>query len=90
MCLVSRNWVELEGAVLKSRAKIAAGHKILFRFCNKRGLCEMVYERRVAEIGATVSQSSIKQRSFTRSAYSSTLQSPLSQVTTALLQQIFK
>jgi len=49
--LVSGNWVELNGAVLKSRAKIEAGHKIVFRFYNKRGLCEMIYERRVAELG---------------------------------------
>jgi hypothetical protein len=52
--LVSGNWVELKGTVLKSRAKIEAGHKILLRFYNKRGLCEMVYERRVAELGTTV------------------------------------
>ncbi|MGB2634033.1 MAG: hypothetical protein WAM58_08865 [Candidatus Acidiferrum sp.] len=51
--LVSGNWVELKSAVLKSRPKIEAGHKILFRFYNKRGLCEMVYERRVAELGST-------------------------------------
>lgn len=51
--LVSGNWVELNGAVLKSRAKIEAGHKIVFRFYNKKGLCEMIYERRVAELGKT-------------------------------------
>ena len=51
--LVIGNWVELNGAVLKSRAKIEAGHKIVFRFYNKRGLCEMIYERRVAELGKT-------------------------------------
>jgi hypothetical protein len=49
--LVTGNWVELNGAVLKSRAKIEAGHKIVFRFYNKKGLCEMIYERRVAELG---------------------------------------
>jgi hypothetical protein len=48
---VTGNWVELNGAVLKSRAKIEAGHKIVFRFYNKKGLCEMIYERRVAELG---------------------------------------
>lgn len=51
--LVTGNWVELHGAVLKSRAKIEAGHKIVFRFYNKKGLCEMIYERRVAELGKT-------------------------------------
>jgi hypothetical protein len=51
--LVTGNWVELNGAVLKSRAKIEAGHRIVFRFYNKKGLCEMIYERRVAELGKT-------------------------------------
>ena len=51
--LVTGKWVELNGAVLKSRAKIEAGHKIVFRFYNKKGLCEMIYERRVAELGKT-------------------------------------
>jgi len=51
--LVNGNWVELDGKVLKSRAKIEAGHKIVFRFYNKKGLCEMVYERRVVELGKT-------------------------------------
>jgi len=51
--LVNGNWVELNGAVLKSRAKIEAGYKIVFRFYNKKGLCEMIYERRVAELGKT-------------------------------------
>lgn len=51
--LVNGNWVELDGTVLKSRAKIEAGHKIVFRFYNKKGLCEMIYERRVAELGTT-------------------------------------
>ena len=51
--LVSGNSLELKGAVLKSRAKIEAGHKIVFRFYNKRGKCELIYERRVAELGST-------------------------------------
>ncbi len=51
--LVTGSWVELTGTVLKSRAKIEAGHKIVFRFYNKKGLCEMIYERRVAELGST-------------------------------------
>jgi len=49
--LVSGHWVELNGTVLKSRAKIEAGHKIVFRFHNKKGACEMIFERRVAELG---------------------------------------
>jgi hypothetical protein len=51
--LVSGNWVELNGTILKSRAKIESGHKIVFRFYNKKGLCEMIYERRVTELGKT-------------------------------------
>lgn len=49
--LVSGNWVELKGAALKSWAKIEAGYKIVFRFYNKHGLCEIIYERRVVELG---------------------------------------
>jgi hypothetical protein len=49
--LVNGNWVELDGKVLKSRAKIEKGHKIVFRFYNKKGLCEVVYERRVVDLG---------------------------------------
>jgi len=51
--LVTGNWVELNGTLLKSRAKIEKGHKIVFRFYNKKGLCEMIFERRVAELGKT-------------------------------------
>jgi hypothetical protein len=49
--LVNGSWVELNGAILKSRAKIEAGYKIVFRFYNKHGLCEMIFERRIAELG---------------------------------------
>ena len=51
--LVSGSWVELDGKVLRSRAKIEEGHKIVFRFYNKKGLCEMIYERRVVDLGKT-------------------------------------
>jgi hypothetical protein len=51
--LVKGAWVELKGTALKSRARIEAGHRIVFRFYNKRGLCEMVFERRIAELGST-------------------------------------
>lgn len=49
--LVNGEWVELNGSVLKSRAKIEAGHKIVFRYHTKHGLCEITFERRVAELG---------------------------------------
>lgn len=51
--LVTGTWVELNSTLLKSRAKIEAGHRIVFRFYNKTGLCEMIFERRVAELGKT-------------------------------------
>ena len=51
--LVSGHWVELNGAILRSRAKIEAGHKIVFRFQNKKGPCVLIFERRVAELGKT-------------------------------------
>lgn len=50
---VDGQWVELNDSIIKSRAKIEAGHKIVFRFYRKGGLCEMIYERRVAEMGKT-------------------------------------
>jgi hypothetical protein len=49
--LVNGGWVELNNSILKSRAKIEAGHKIVFRYYSKRGLCEITFERRVAELG---------------------------------------
>ena len=51
--LVNGSWVELKSRVLKSRAKIEAGHRIIFRFHCKQGMCEMIFERRVAELGNT-------------------------------------
>lgn len=51
--LVEGEWVELSDSVVRSRAKIEPGHKIVFRYRGKHGWCEMVYERRVAELGKT-------------------------------------
>jgi hypothetical protein len=51
--LVDGSWVELSDNVVRSRAKIEPGHKIVFRYHGKHGWCEMVYERRVAELGKT-------------------------------------
>jgi hypothetical protein len=51
--LVTGQWVELSDSVVRSRAKIEPGHRIVFRYHGKHGLCEMVYERRVAELGKT-------------------------------------
>jgi hypothetical protein len=51
--LVTGEWVELSDNIVRSRAKIEPGHKIVFRYHGKHGWCEMVYERRVAELGKT-------------------------------------
>jgi hypothetical protein len=51
--LIDGDWVELSDNVVRSRAKIEPGHKIVFRYRGKHGWCEMVYERRVAELGKT-------------------------------------
>jgi hypothetical protein len=51
--LVSGQWVELSDSLVKTRAKIAPGHKILLRYRGKRGVVEVIYERRVAELGKT-------------------------------------
>jgi len=51
--LVSGSWVELSDSLVKSRAKIAPGHKIVFKYYGKHGLVEMIYERRLAELGNT-------------------------------------
>jgi hypothetical protein len=51
--LVNGQWVELTDSVVKSRAKIQTGHKIVFRYHGKHGWCEMIYERRLAELGKT-------------------------------------
>jgi hypothetical protein len=51
--LVSGEWVELSDSLIKARAKIEPGHKIVLRYYGKHGLVEMTYERRVAELGKT-------------------------------------
>jgi hypothetical protein len=50
---VTGSWVELSDTIVRSRAKIEPGHKIVFRYYGKHGWCEMVYERRLAELGKT-------------------------------------
>ena len=51
--LVSGEWVELSDSLIKTRAKIEPGHKIVLRYYGKHGLVEMTYERRVVELGKT-------------------------------------
>jgi hypothetical protein len=49
--LVDGQWVELSDTLTKARAKIEPGHKIVLRYYGKHGWEEMIYERRVAELG---------------------------------------
>jgi hypothetical protein len=51
--LVKGQWVELSDSMVKTRAKIEPGHKIVLRYHGKHGFVEMTYERRVAELGNT-------------------------------------
>jgi len=51
--LVNGEWVELSDSLIKTRARIEPGHKIVLRYYGKHGLVEMTYERRVAEMGKT-------------------------------------
>ncbi len=51
--LVNGQWVELSDALIKTRAKIEPGHKIVLRYYGKHGFVEMTYERRVADLGKT-------------------------------------
>ena len=51
--LVNGGWVELSDSLIKTKARIVPGHKIVLRYFGKHGLVEMTYERRVAELGKT-------------------------------------
>jgi len=51
--MVNGGWVELSDSLIKAKAKIEPGHKIVLRYYGKHGLVEMTYERRVAELGKT-------------------------------------
>jgi len=51
--MVNGQWVELSDSSTKTRAKIEPGHKIVLRYYGKHGLVEMVYVRRVADLGKT-------------------------------------
>ena len=51
--LVNGKWVELSDSSVRSRARIEPGHKIVFRYHGKHGWCEMIYERRLADLGKT-------------------------------------
>jgi hypothetical protein len=51
--LVSGQWVELTDSLVKARAKIEPGHKIVLKYRGKHGLVEMIYVRRVADLGKT-------------------------------------
>ena len=48
---VNGDWVELTDSLVKTRAKIEPGHKIVLRYYGKHGLVEMTYERRLVDLG---------------------------------------
>lgn len=50
---VNGQWVELSDSLIKTRAKIEPGHKIVLRYYGQHGFVEMTYERRVVELGKT-------------------------------------
>ena len=50
---VTGAWVELLDSLIKTRARIEPGHKIVLRYHGKHGFVEMTYERRVVELGKT-------------------------------------
>jgi len=49
--MVTGDWVELSDSLVKTRAKIEPGHKIVLRYVGKHGLVEMTYERRLVDLG---------------------------------------
>jgi hypothetical protein len=49
--LVTGEWVEMSDSLIRARARIEPGHKIVLRYYGKHGLVEMTFERRVAELG---------------------------------------
>jgi hypothetical protein len=49
--LVQGDYVEMSDSEIRARAKIEKGHKITLRYYGKRGLVEMTFERRVADLG---------------------------------------
>jgi hypothetical protein len=51
--LVNGEWVELSDSLVRAKAKIEPGHKIVLRYYGKHGLVEMTFERRVTELGKT-------------------------------------
>ena len=51
--MVTGEWVELSDSLIKTRAKIEPGHRIVLRYVGKHGLVEMTFERRVVDMGKT-------------------------------------
>jgi len=50
---VTGAWVELSDSLIKTRARIEPGHKIVLRYRGKYGFVEITYERRVVQLGKT-------------------------------------
>jgi hypothetical protein len=49
--VVSGEYVELSDTLVKSKAKIEPGYRIVFRYHSKEGQVEVIYERRLSAPG---------------------------------------
>ena len=49
--LVNGDWVELSDTLVKSKAKLEPGYRIVFRYYGKEGKVEVIYERRLSAPG---------------------------------------
>ncbi len=48
---VNGRWLLLSDEVKKAKAKLVPGHKIVFRYRSRGRICEVTFERKVAELG---------------------------------------
>ena len=48
---VNGSWLELSDEVKRTKAKLVPGYKIVFRYRYRGGLCEVTFQRKVAELG---------------------------------------
>ena len=48
---VNGQWLVLSDEVKHTKAKLAPGYKIVFRYRYRRGICEVTFQRKYADIG---------------------------------------
>lgn len=48
---VDGNWLVLSGEAKNTKAKLIPGYKIVFRYRYRGGICEVTFQRKVAELG---------------------------------------